>query len=165
MTRLYIICGPAGVGKSTYGKKLSSELGACLLDSDTITEPVVRAGLELSGLDPEDRDSVIYKTAFRDAVYECLYATAKENLPHTPVVLVGPFTREIQNPNWKTELEYQFSVPVSVIFITCDSEERYSRIVNRNNPRDKPKLRDWEGYLAGSSEESPQCDHQVIVTD
>ena len=73
MGDLWIICGPAGAGKSTYGKKLADEKGACLLDSDTVTEPVVRAGMVLGGLDPDDRDSQDYRAAFRDPVYDCLF--------------------------------------------------------------------------------------------
>ncbi|MEJ6567295.1 MAG: hypothetical protein QNL80_00390 [Akkermansiaceae bacterium] len=46
-------------------------------------------------MDPDDRDSPQYRAEFRNAVYECLYAVAEENLPGISVVLVGPFTREI----------------------------------------------------------------------
>ncbi len=68
MSQLYVVCGPAGVGKSTYGKTLATEKRACFLDSDTVTEPVVRAGMELGGFDPNDRDSGVYRAAFRTAV-------------------------------------------------------------------------------------------------
>ena len=46
-------------------------------------------------MDPDDRDSPQYRAEFRNAVYECLYAVAEENLSGISVVLVGPFTREI----------------------------------------------------------------------
>jgi len=164
MAQLTVICGPAGVGKSTFGRALAVELAACFLDSDTVSEPVVCAGLQLAGLDPNDRDSSEYKAAFRDAVYDCLYATAAENLPHVPVVMVGPFTREIQDEQWKEELEGRFGVSLEVVFVTCDTEERRKRMIARGNSRDLPKFADWDGYLAGSAESPPAFPHRLVRT-
>ena len=164
MPRLYVVCGPAGVGKSTYGKKLAAEKSACFLDSDTVTEPVVRAGMELGGYDPNDRDSEVYRAAFRTAVYECLFQTASENLPHVSVVMVGPFTTEIRKSEWLDELVARFSCEVEVIFVTCPEDERRRRIVGRENPRDELKLADWEGYLKGTDLRPPAFDHRLITT-
>ena len=164
MPKLYLICGPAGVGKSTYGKKLAAELGACLLDSDTVSEPVVRAGLEFAGLDPRDRDSPIYKATYREAVYQCLYDTALENLAQIDVIIVGPFTREIRSESWLQELEERFAVPVEVLFVTCASHERRRRIEARGNPRDLAKLNDWQAYLADSGEDPPAFPYQKVDT-
>jgi predicted kinase len=164
MPILHLICGPAGVGKSTYGRKLAAELGACFLDSDTVTEPVVRAGMKLGGEDPADRDSAVYRAAFRDAVYECLFATAAENLPHVDVVMVGPFTSEIQNPEFPVQLAARFGAEVKVIFVTCEESVRKSRIEARGNSRDETKLRDWDTYLASSGIQSPLFPHERVVT-
>ncbi len=164
MATLTLICGPAGVGKSTYGRRLSAERGACFLDSDTVTEPAVRAGMKLGGLDPDDRDSLAYRAAFRDAVYECLFATAAENLPHLDVIIVGPFTSEIQDPDFPSKLAQRFGVEVQVIFVTCDEALRKSRIEARGNPRDEVKLRDWDAYLAGSDIRSPVFEHERVVS-
>lgn len=155
MSRLTIICGPAGAGKSTLGRALAAEEGACLLDSDTVTEPVVRAGMTLGGLDPNDRDSPTYRKAFREPVYECLYAVAAENLPSGEVILVGPFTSEIRNPAWPDDLQERFGVELRFIFVSCPDEKRRRRIEKRANPRDAPKLRDWEGYLRASDARPP----------
>jgi len=164
MSRLYVVCGPSGVGKSTYGKKLASEKGACFLDSDTVTEPVVRAGMVLGGFDPDDRDSEVYRGAFRTAVYECLYQTAAENLAHVPVVMVGPFTTEIQQCEWRNELIDRFACEVEVIFVTCPEEERYRRVKERKNPRDGLKLADWDSYLKGTDLRPPVFLHRVLKT-
>ncbi len=164
MGTLWVICGPAGVGKSTHGRKRAAELGACLLDSDTVTEPVVRAGMLLGGEDPCDRDSPAYREAFREPVYECLFATAAENLAHTDVVLVGPFTSEIRNPEWLGELRERFGVEVKVTFVTCDEEERRRRIRLRGNPRDELKLRDWEAYVASTDLRPPVFEHECLLT-
>jgi predicted kinase len=164
MGQLWIICGPAGVGKSTYGRKLAAEKGACFLDSDTVTEPVVRSGMVLGGLDPDDRDSPDYRAAFRAPVYDCLFATASENLPHTDVVLVGPFTSEIRNAGWRDGLEERFKTPVRVIFVSCDEVERKRRIELRGNPRDDFKLRNWVEYVELSDLRSPAFEHEHIVS-
>lgn len=164
MGDLWVICGPAGVGKSTYGRKLAAEKGACLLDSDTVTEPVVRAGMSLGGFDPDDRDSPEYRKAFRDPVYDCLFATAAENLAHVDVILVGPFTREIRNPGWRDELAEQFQTEVRVVFVTCDDVERKRRIEVRGNPRDDLKLKNWERYMALSDSRSPAFEHERLVS-
>ena len=145
MTReLHIVTGAACVGKSTYGRKLASKLSAALLDSDTLSEAVVRAGMKAAGLNPTDRDSSEYKTIFRDAVYECLFQTASENLAHTNVVLVGPFTRELQDDHWPRRIADRLGVAPTVWFLTCADETRRERIEARGNPRDQGKLQAWE---------------------
>lgn len=162
MSRLVVVCGPAGAGKSTYARKLAADTGACLLDSDTVTEPVVRAGMAMAGLDPDDRDSPEYRGVFRDPVYECLFAVAEENLPSCDVILVGPFTSEIRHSEWPERLRERFGVEVEVIYLWADDRERHRRIEARGNPRDASKLADWEGYLAQSPSSRPAFPHRFI---
>jgi predicted kinase len=164
MATLHLICGPAGVGKSTYGRKLAAEIGACFLDSDTVTEPVVRAGMTLGKLDPEDRDSAAYRSVFRNPVYECLFAVAAENLPHLDVIIVGPFTSEIRDPSFPVQLAERCGGVVKVTFLTCDEALRRSRIEARGNPRDRSKLQDWQAYLAASDIRPPVFPHDCVVT-
>lgn len=167
MGNLFVVCGAAGAGKSRHAKVLARERGAVLLDSDTVSEAVVRAGLRLAGMDEDerDRDSPRYKETFRDPVYECLYAAAAENLPHLPVVLVGPFTRELRDPGWLDFLERKFSVPVEVVFLDCPDDERRRRIEKRGNPRDAAKLADWENYVRESRLARPAFRHVVVGAD
>lgn len=162
MARLVVICGPAGAGKSTYGRKLARETGACLLDSDTVTEPVVWAGMALGELDPDDRDSPAYREAFRDPVYECLFQVAAENLPHCDVILVGPFTSEIRDPNWHLHLFARFEIVPEIIYVWAEDEVRHQRIADRGNPRDAAKLADWKGFLASHRSECPACPHRFV---
>ncbi|MGE9267964.1 MAG: AAA family ATPase [Verrucomicrobiales bacterium] len=164
MKKLSIVCGAAGVGKSTYARQLALARGACLLDSDTVTEPVVRAGLTLAGLDPGDRDSPLYKETFRDAVYECLFATAGENLPQREVIIVGPFTRECREEDWPERLRARFGCEVEILFVACGEEERRERIAARGNPRDAAKLADWESYARESRLEPPAFPHVLVQT-
>lgn len=162
--KLHVITGPAGVGKSTYGRELAVELGACFLDSDTVTEPVVRAGMARAGLDPDDRDSLGYRAVFREAVYECLYAVVAENIGQVEVVMVGPFTSEIRREEWPAELAERFGVEVKVVFVSCADEVRRERIIGRENPRDALKLRDWEAYLAGCDTRPPAFPYESVRT-
>ncbi len=164
MPKLHIICGAAGVGKTTYGRKLAAEIEACFLDSDTVTESVVRAGMLAAGMDPDDRDSPEYKVAFRGAVYESLYAIAAENLPVVPVVMVGPFTSEIAQTDWLESLKARFGVEVECLFVSCDEEIRRDRIEKRANSRDAWKLVNWEEYLEKSAISPPVFQYQSVRT-
>ena len=145
---LHIVTGAAGVGKSTWGRSLAAKVTAAFLDSDTLSEAVVRAGMKAAGLDPTDRDSPKYKSIFRDAVYECLFVTAEENLAHTSVVMVGPFTRELQDADWPQKLTRRFGIEPTIWFLSCDDETRRARITARANPRDQRKLEHWNQHLA-----------------
>ena len=164
MRQIHIVTGAAGVGKSTYARTLACELSAALLDSDTLSEAVVRAGMKAAGLNPTDRDSSEYKTIFRDAVYECLFETAAENLAHTSVVLVGPFTRELQDAQWPRRLAVRLGVEPTIWFLTCADQTRRERIAARGNPRDQLKLRAWDVYLESCSSDSPAFEVNRIET-
>ncbi len=161
---LHIVTGAAGVGKSSFGRQLAAKSAAMLLDSDTVTEPVVRAGLMAAGLEPTDRDSPEYKRIFRDAVYECLFQTAADNLEHISVVIVGPFTRELGNARWPDQLRERFGVEPTIWFLTCDDEERRRRIERRGNPRDQAKLIDWQQHIAESPVASPAFSVKQVDT-
>ena len=159
MNQCHVISGPAGAGKSVHARQLAAKLGACLIDSDVATERLVRAGLTLAGLDPDDRDSPAYKQAYRDAVYEAMFDLAVANLPQVPVVLAGPFTREGGEADWPERLERRLGVRPVMHFVWCPPELRRERMIARGAERDRPKLRDWETYAASCREERPLWDH------
>lgn len=155
MNTAYIISGPPGAGKTTYGKRLAAETKAALLDIDTVTETIVRAGLVATGHNPDDRDSLWFKTHFREPIYETLFTIAKENLPVQDVVIVGPFTHELQDPNWPNKLEERLEAKIEVHFVTCPPNIRRQRMVLRGEPRDLAKLEEWETHKAYYGDESP----------
>ncbi|WP_193214216.1 AAA family ATPase [Luteolibacter marinus] len=164
MNECHVVTGPAGAGKSFHARELAARLGACLIDSDVATERLVRAGLSLAGHDPDDRDSLAYKTAYRDAVYEAMFDLAVVNLPLVPVVLAGPFTREVGEEDWPDRLEQRLGVRPVLHFVWCPPELRRERIVSRGEDRDLPKLRDWQSYAASCREERPVWDHVFVST-
>jgi len=163
--RATIICGSPGSGKTTYAKSLASARGAVLLDIDTCSERLVMAGLKLAGKDPLDRDSPLFKSAFRDAIYETMFDLACENLPHCDVVLVGPFTKEIREKNWPEQLIERLQCRINIVYVYCDSKERKERLRNRKNPRDDGKFVDYEAFNQYYGDESrPVFDHSFIDT-
>lgn len=160
----HLVCGPPAAGKTRYARVLADRLGACLLDSDQVTERLVRAGLVLAGMDPDDRDSVEYKEAYREPVYETLFELAREHLPRGPVIIVGPFTREGGEPDGLAGIEQQVGQSVVAHFVWCDPDERKKRIEIRGETRDLPKLADWDGYLTSCREDRPCWPHRFVDT-
>lgn len=163
-TRAHVICGPPAAGKTTYALKLAAELGACLLDSDLVAEKLVRAGLTLAGLNPDDRDSPAYKAAYREVVYETLFDLARVNIPQVPVVIAGPFTSEGDHATWDTELAEHLGTPVTIHFVWAPPAYRRDRILARGEARDLPKLAAWEDYVATCRETPPRFPHVFVDT-
>lgn len=163
MNTLYIITGAPGAGKTTFGKKLAVEKHAIFLDIDSCTEPIVRASLKALNHDPDDRDSPFFKSIFRDPIYDTLFKTAKENLGHSNVVLTGPFTRERENQNWTSDLSTTLGAIVTVYYIHCPAEIRRQRLIERGNPRDRPKLDSWESFLTYYGDEKPPAHAHIFV--
>lgn len=165
MKTLHIVMGPPAAGKTTYGKKLAALHAAAFLDIDTATELVVRAGLELAKHNPDDRDSPLFKDAFREPIYDSLFALARDNLSHVSVVMVGPFTQEARDANWIEALKNSLGANVCAYFVTCDPETRRQRMKDRGNPRDFAKLADWENFVQYySGDKPPLFPHEFIDT-
>ena len=141
-TTLHIVCGLPASGKTTYGRRLAAGLRAAFLDSDTATDLMIQAAHLAAGYDPHDRDSARYKQTYRLPVYETLFALAAENLPHTDVVLAGPFTSELaQRATWQQELEARFTGHEVVIHHQQLPEDlRIQRMLDRGAARDAAKL-------------------------
>lgn len=162
MYTTYIVCGSPGAGKSTYAKKLASEHSATLLDIDTVTERMVRIALRESGHDPDDRDSEYFKRTFREPIYETLFDIARENIIFQEVVVVGPFTRELRDPDWSLKLSNILGCPIEVHYVRCPLEVRKQRLAKRGDARDLAKLRDWENYIQYYDESPPVFEHVLV---
>ncbi|WP_298768739.1 ATP-binding protein [uncultured Shewanella sp.] len=161
--KAFIVCGAPGAGKSTYGHQLAREVSATLIDIDVVSERLVRLALALSGKDPNDRDSHFFKDKFRTPIYEQMFDIAVDNLFLNHVVIVGPFTRELQDPDWPETLANRLQAEVIVHYVTCDPAIRKKRIQIRGHSRDRGKLKDWEEYLQYYQGENRPCFEHVLI--
>ena len=160
MNQAYLVCGSPAAGKTTYGKKLAREKQAVFLDIDVATGHLVKLALSLSGQNPEDRDSPYFKKHFRAPIYEQLFDIARDNLPLRSVVIAGPFTKEIKDPEWPEKLAAHLGSPVEVHYVFCPSQIRKERMLKRADSRDEGKLRDWQNHLHYYEDEpAPVCEH------
>ena len=158
-----IVCGSPGSGKSTYARQLAAVRHATLLDIDTVTERLVRVALVQSGHSQDDRDSGYFKQSFRQPIYETLFDIARENLPFQDVVIVGPFTKEIKDPDWPSRLHQLLDSLIEVHYVQCAAEIRRHRLARRGSARDQAKLNDWENYIQYYGDESPPVFEHVLV--
>ena len=165
MHTAFLVCGSPGSGKSVYAKRLATDRRATVLDIDTVTERLVRVALDESGQNPDDRDSEYFKGTYREPIYQTLFDIARENLPIQNVIIVGPFTKELRNPDWPSQLLEMLGCPVEVHYVYCSPEIRRERLARRANPRDREKLRDWQHHSQYyGAEEPPGFPHVFIDT-
>lgn len=153
--KAYLVCGNAGVGKTTFARRLCEEKSAVLVDIDTVTERLARLVLRGQGLSEDDRDSPAYKALLREPVYQALFDVAVDNLPCLPCVIVGPFTREGRDPRWPEYLAQRLSTQVEIYYLWCEPEERRRRIEKRGNVRDTGKLAHYAAYAALGEDPGP----------
>lgn len=99
---------------------------------------------------PNDRDSPFYLNNLRDLEYSGLLDIVRENLAlNINVLLVGPFSREIQsgkifNPK---ALGIPENTHIQIAWIDLGDEEAKKRMEKRADPRDEWKLVHWNEYL------------------
>mgnify|MGYP001027510595 CR=1 FL=1 len=165
MGKAFIVCGSPGSGKSTYGQALAEKRRAFLLDIDFSTERLVRLSLAESGHNPDDRDSTYFKNTYRQPIYDTLFDITRQNLPWNDVVIIGPFTREIRNADWPSELSKRLCGPVEIHYVYCQPDIRKDRLIRRGNPRDIMKLKDWDNHVTYYGDEKPpEFSHVFIDT-
>lgn len=153
MSKLVFFLGAAGAGKTTLAKALARRSHAALFDMDTFARPAAEVIMTSLGLDPNDRDSFMYKTHCRDVGYRITMDAALENLElGTDAYVIGPFTRETEEAEWLgKELAIigatTDQVDVKVIFVSLSNERLYrERIQKRGSALDVWKLANWEQF-------------------
>ena len=154
--RLILFAGHAGTGKSTLAKKalplIIERTGEdfFFLDKDTVYGAFSAHVMELTTQNPNDRDSPFYLENLRDWEYRGLIDIARENLLlGVNVILVGPFSREIQSGNMfnPEALGVPAQTKISIAWIDLQEQEAKTRMEKRNDLRDKWKLAHWNEYV------------------
>jgi thymidylate kinase len=173
-----VICGNAGVGKTTYARRLAKLHKAAVIDIDANTEAVVRAGLMAAGMDPDDRDTPRYKALFRVPIHDALFAACREQLVTGAKVLciiVAPFTAERARGDFVDWIRAQLGPALSpgahvcALLLQCSDECRLERLQRRGLPRDRFKS-DRSGaitreYAAHAAPAAVILDPRVVVVD
>jgi len=153
MTAFVFFMGPAAAGKTTLAKALAQTHRAAFLDMDTLLRPAAEAIMTALGLDPNDRDSPVYKKHCRDLGYRITMDAALENLQlGIDTFAIGPFTKETEDPQW---LERELAsaglssseITVKVVYVYLPNEHAYqSRLRERGSELDIWKLDNWESF-------------------
>ena len=159
--RLILFAGHAGTGKSTLAKKAlpliverTSE-DFFFLDKDTVYGAFSAHMMELTTQNPNDRDSPFYLENLRDWEYGGLIDIARENLLlGVNVILVGPFSKEIQSGRMFDPVALGISpqTRISIAWIDLEEGAAKSRIEMRGDPRDEWKLAHWDQYAKRRTE-------------
>lgn len=151
MTKLILITGKAGVGKTTIGRNLAHKLCFTFLETSTITKGLVDELARVKGIADDDRDSEKYLNEIRPFENEAYLNTIVKNLElEIPVVTAKVWEHEFTTNEWfqnfikENNLE---NVDVYVISLYVESEDfRKQRILKRGHPKDAWKLNNWEEY-------------------
>lgn len=160
---LTVVCGNACTGKTTWARNLSAHTGATLLDIDTVSERLVETAQRELSRDPKDRDSSDYKRVYRDAIHETLFAIARDN--PGPVIIVAPFTLERRRDDFDVWLSSKAQRPLRIHYFVSKDEVRRQRLIDRKNPRDLSKLREFSAYAAvGQEDTRPRYPHDWFDT-
>lgn len=136
------VAGPSASGKSTLGRSLARELAWTMLDLDTMTNPLFEAfGGEAEMLSSNRRTG---RTMINAVRYECLFATAAENLAlGNSVVMVAPFTSERNDEAvWLQRLSRLelASDSATLVWVDTPRETVLKRIRDRGAARDLARL-------------------------
>lgn len=148
---LLFVAGYAGSGKSMIGKIIASKLQAPFLDKDTVSIPLLGEALKLLNGNPDDRQSDLYRTHFKDLEYKCAIDVAWENLKLLPnAVVVGPFSTNFKTPEWIEEVDRQakkIGARWHVIWVYTSPDQALKMLKSRRKPRDTWLIDNWEKFL------------------
>ncbi len=76
---------------------------------------------------------------------------------------IDSFTREINDPDCLSKLSNSLGSEIEVHYVQCPPDVRRTRLADRGDARDQPKLEDWDNYIRYYGDESvPVFEHTLI---
>jgi len=138
--RLIAFFGWPGVGKTTLAHSLLDRIAACILNKDSIAMPMT-----------QDVEGELYKKVVGPGSYGALWNLSRDNLSHgQSVVLESPFHNLLRgevDANLE-KISRETASPLKLICCVAPNELVRDRMIRRGEPRDAPKLDNWDAYVA-----------------
>lgn len=145
-SRLILISGLPGSGKTVCGRTLSKHYQLPYIDYDT----VIQSFMEKIYSSFYQRISYNQFCAeWRTCTYEAFWRVISENMAlGISVAASAPLSREHRNPRFFEELKEKYRIKGKILSIITEVPEEvlYSRILERGETRDEEKLKKWEQY-------------------
>lgn len=167
--KLILVCSPPASGKTYISRQLATNLHHVVyLDKDTLV-PLSNVAFDVCNL-PRMREGDFFEKNLRNVEYDVILDFAFEALKYDDIVLINaPFTQEIRDTEYinslRQKLKDNFNAKLVVIWVETSPEIIKKRMIERNSPRDKYKLLDWDKYNASVDYSIPENLNNPEVKD
>ena len=168
-SKLVLVGGLPGSGKTHIGKILAEKARAVYLDKDSISRYFAEAMLRNLGSNPNDRESDVYLSEVRGHEYGTMMKVAMENIKlRNSVICSAPFISEFGSSAWMRDLQFDVAkadAELVVLWIHVDDMTANDRLVSRGAGRDDWKLANWSAYIEKAPHSVPEFDFSFHLVD